>query len=113
VAGDVLAYAVWLFVLDAVPLTVYMLARHCARYTAYLRTNVPRTLIGGALSATAYAIALWAMTRAPVALVASLRETSVLFAALIGTWILKERLDRLRWLGAIAVAAGVMCLKAA
>jgi drug/metabolite transporter (DMT)-like permease len=38
-----------------------------------------------------YGIALWAMTRAPVATVAALRETSVLFAVLLGTWLLKER----------------------
>ena len=42
------------------------------------------------LSAGAYGVALWAMTRAPVAAVAALRETSVIFAALIGAWLLKE-----------------------
>ena len=47
-------------------------------------------LVGGALSAGAYAVVLWAMARAPVAAVAALRETSVIFAALIGAWLLKE-----------------------
>ena len=47
-------------------------------------------LVGGALSAAAYGVVLWAMTRAPVAAVAALRETSVIFAALIGAWLLKE-----------------------
>ena len=53
------------------------------------------------------------MTVAPVALVAALRETSVLFAALIGARVLGERLTRLRWIGVAAVVAGVVALKAA
>jgi drug/metabolite transporter (DMT)-like permease len=112
-SGNVLGYVTWLFVLDALPLSLYMLIRHGRRFGAYLAANPRRGLIGGCLSAVAYAIALWAMARAPVALVASLRETSVLFAALIGTWMLKERLDLRRWIGVIAVAAGVVCLKLA
>jgi drug/metabolite transporter (DMT)-like permease len=112
-AGAVESYIVWLFALDALPLTLYMLLRHRVRFAGYLRRHARRALIGGALSAAAYAIALWAMTRAPVALVASLRETSVLFASLIGARLLKERLDRPRWIGIGAVVAGVMCLKAA
>jgi drug/metabolite transporter (DMT)-like permease len=53
------------------------------------------------------------MTKAPVALVASLRETSVLFATLIGARLLHEKLTPRRWAGVIAVAAGVVALKAA
>lgn len=51
--------------------------------------------LGGALALLgAYGVALWAMTQAPVATVAALRETSVLFAALLGAWLLKERFTR-------------------
>jgi drug/metabolite transporter (DMT)-like permease len=53
------------------------------------------------------------MTKAPVALVASLRETSVLFATLIGARLLHERLSARRWSGVIAVVLGVLALKAA
>ena len=59
----------------------------------------------------AYGIALWAMTRAPVASVAALRETSVLFAAVIGTVALKERFGPQRALGTCVIAGGVMALK--
>jgi drug/metabolite transporter (DMT)-like permease len=52
------------------------------------------------------------MTRAPVALVASLRETSVLFATLLGARLLRERLTARRWAGVAAVVAGVIALKA-
>jgi drug/metabolite transporter (DMT)-like permease len=67
--------------------------------------------VGGVLSALAYGIALWAMTRAPVAAVAALRETSVIFAALIGAWLLKEGHLARRVAGAVTVAAGVVALK--
>ena len=58
---------------------------------AYARQRWPLAALGGAASIGSYAIALWAMTRAPVASVAALRETSVLFAAVLGTVLLKER----------------------
>jgi drug/metabolite transporter (DMT)-like permease len=70
-------------------------------------------MIGGGLSAAAYAISVWAMTKAPVALVASLRETSVLFATLIGARLLKEHLTPRRWAGVAAVVVGVAALKVA
>ena len=68
-------------------------------------------LIGGAASLGSYAIALWAMTRAPVASVAALRETSVLFAALIGTLWLGERFGLQRALGTLAIVGGVIALR--
>ena len=91
-AGDPWAYIVWLFVLDAIPFSIYMLATRKRAFTAALIERRWHGLIGGALSAGAYAISVWAMTKAPVALVASLRETSVLFATLIGARLLKEKL---------------------
>ena len=58
-----------------------------------------------------YGIALWAMTRAPVATVAALRETSVLFAALLGAVYLKESFNMRRAAGTAAIVAGVMALR--
>ena len=78
---------------------------------SYARQFWLRGLVGGALSAGAYGIVLWAMTRAPVAAVAALRETSVIFAALIGVWLLKEGHIGRRIAGAATVAAGVIALK--
>jgi drug/metabolite transporter (DMT)-like permease len=85
------------------------------RRTAFLDALWQRRrngVIGGALSAGAYAISVWAMTKAPVAMVASLRETSVLFATLIGARLLHEKLTARRWAGVAAVVAGVIALKA-
>jgi drug/metabolite transporter (DMT)-like permease len=113
VSGNAWSYIVWLFVLDGIPFSLWMLARRKATFIAHLRDRSDRALIGGGLSAAAYAISVWAMTQAPVALVASLRETSVFFATLIGVRLLHERLTPRRWSGILAVIAGVVALKAA
>ncbi|MEO8187950.1 MAG: DMT family transporter [Burkholderiaceae bacterium] len=112
-AGDPWAYIAWLFVLDSIPFSLYMLVTRKRAFTEALVERRWHGLIGGALSAGAYAISVWAMTRAPVALVASLRETSVLFATLIGARLLREKLTARRWAGVGAVVIGVVALKAA
>ncbi len=113
VSGNAWSYIVWLFVLDGIPFSLWMLATHRASFLGHLRRRSRRALVGGGLSAAAYAISVWAMTKAPVALVASLRETSVLFATLIGARLLRERLTARRWSGVVAVVLGVLALKAA
>ena len=77
----------------------------------YVVGSAGRGLVGGACSLAAYGIVLWAMTRAPVAAVAALRETSVLFAALIGSFWLKEGFGLPRLAGTVAVVAGIAALK--
>jgi drug/metabolite transporter (DMT)-like permease len=77
----------------------------------YARRYWLRGLAGGALSAAAYGVVLWAMTRAPVAAVSALRETSVLFATLLGAWVLKERLGVQRLTGAVVIVVGVVALR--
>lgn len=113
VSGNAWSYIVWLFVLDGIPFSLWMLATRRNSFLAHLRNRSARALAGGGLSAAAYAISVWAMTKAPVALVASLRETSVLFATLIGARLLHERLSARRWSGVAAVVLGVLALKAA
>ena len=75
---------IWLIFLEAIPFLAWIWARQGAAAFAYIGRSWRRGLVGGAASLGAYGIVLWAMTRAPVAAVAALRETSVLFAALIG-----------------------------
>jgi drug/metabolite transporter (DMT)-like permease len=77
----------------------------------YVRARWPVAALGAAASLGSYGIALWAMTRAPVATVAALRETSVLFAALLGTWLLKERFNARRAVGTATILAGVLALR--
>ena len=67
--------------------------------------------LGAACSIAAYGIALWAMTRAPIALVAALRETSVLFGTAIAAMLLHEKFGRMRWIAAGLVVAGAAAMK--
>jgi drug/metabolite transporter (DMT)-like permease len=70
-------------------------------------------LLGGAMSMLAYSLVIWATTQAPVALVSALRESSVLFALLIGWLFLKEPMPALRLLACCVIALGVALLKLA
>ena len=110
-SGSPEGYVLWMFVLDALPFPLVVLALRGREFVEYGRRYWARGLTGGVLSAAAYGIALWAMARAPVAAVAALRETSVIFAALIGAYILKEGHAGRRLRGAVAVVAGIIALK--
>ena len=113
--GNALTYVLLLFVLDgfAYPLLVWLRRSPAARRSllAHARRRWPVSMLGGFASIGSYAIALWAMTRAPVASVAALRETSVLFAALLGTVLLNERFGFQRAVGTGVIVAGVMALR--
>jgi len=67
--------------------------------------------IGGTLSFTVYATVVWAFTQAPVPLVAALRETSIIFALLIGTFFLKEKFTLLKTVAVLTIFFGVILLK--
>ncbi len=110
-AGSAASYAVWMFLFDAFPYVLIVAWLRRGELLTYARRNWHRGLAGGAFSVAAYAIALWAMTRAPIAAVAALRETSVIFAAILGAWLLKEPFGRARLAGAAAVLCGVVALK--
>ena len=71
------------------------------------------SLFGGAGSISSYGLALWAMTKAPVASVAALRETAILFALLISVFILKETASIWRYIAGAVIACGVLVLKLA
>ncbi|MGE3915427.1 MAG: EamA family transporter [Hyphomicrobiaceae bacterium] len=76
-----------------------------------LRQRWPMGLAGGAMVMASYGAALWAMTRAPIGAVAALRETSVLFGALIAVTVMKERLYPLRVVAALVIFAGLACMR--
>ncbi len=114
-SGDALRYVFTLFVLDGVayPLIVWLRRGPEGRVAikAYARRRWGVAAMGGSASIGSYAIALWAMTRAPVASVAALRETSVLFAAVLATVLLGERFGWQRAVGTAVVVGGVMALR--
>jgi drug/metabolite transporter (DMT)-like permease len=110
-SGNAAAYVTWLIFLEGLPFLAWIAWTRGTPAIGYLRRGWRRGLLGGAGSLAAYGIVLWAMTRAPVAAVAALRETSVLFAALIGAVWLKEGFGVMRLAGAASVVAGVAALK--
>lgn len=110
-SGSASGYGLWLFFLTAWPYVAIALWSRRETLGAHLRRHWWRGLLAGTLSIAAYLIALWAMTLAPIAAVAALRETSVIFAALIGACLLKEPFGRHRIAGACLVVAGIALLK--
>lgn len=111
-SGNAWQYVMALYLLNGWPFGLLVLQRRgLARAWPYARARAPLALVGACASLGSYGIALWAMTRAPVATVAALRETAVLFAALIGTWLLKEAFTLRRAVGTAAIVAGIMALR--
>lgn len=111
-AGNVFAYIAWLFALESIPFVLLVLLRRRRVIGPTLRQNGRSALIVGVFGTLAYGCAIWAMSLAPMAHVSALRETSVLFAALFGTRLLKEPFGGRRVAAAAAVALGVVLLQA-
>jgi len=110
-SSDAAQYVATLFLLDGWPFALLVFLRRRDTALAYAKQRWPLALGGAIASLGSYGIALWAMTRAPVAMVAALRETSVLFAVLMGAWFLKERFNRRRLTGTLIILGGVMALR--
>lgn len=110
-SGAPVAYTLWFFVANGIVITAVGCLQRGAAVPRHLATYWRRLAAGGAGAVLAYAIALWAMTLAPVALVAVLRETSVVFAALLGALFLKEPFTPRRVAATLAVVAGLIALR--
>src|SRR5215212_1922441 len=111
VSGNPHAYAALLFVLDGSCMAAFALWRRGQSILTEARIYWKTGLFGGALSVTSYWIAIWAMTVAPIAIVAALRETSVLFAAVISVVILKEALRPARVIAALMIVFGLALIR--
>jgi drug/metabolite transporter (DMT)-like permease len=105
------SYTGWMFFLTAIPLLVVSFTKQGGKAAKHLGLNWGKGLIGGACTLGSYGLALWAMTQAPIALVAALRETSVIFGTLIAAFFLKEHVSPLRYLSILAVTAGAIAIK--
>lgn len=110
-AGNAWSYVAWMFFLNALPLLgVALFTRRTALQNA-AGNNWRSGLAGGALTLGAYGLVLWAMTQAPIALVAALRETAIIFGAIIACVVLKERFSATRWTASLLVVAGAVAMK--
>lgn len=112
-SGAPVTYTLWIFFITGLLFALWTAATRRAAYTATLRANWRAGLVGGAGSVGSYAIVLWAMTRAPLAEVAALRETSILFAAVMAMVWLKERIRPRGFVAIGYIVAGAMVLRMA
>ena len=104
-------YSVWLFIGIAVVMVPYALYRDGRDVIPAMQKFWLRGFAGGALQVLSYGIAIWAMTVAPIAIVATLRETSVLFGAAIAVVILKEPLRAVRIVAACLIVCGLVLIR--
>ena len=110
-SGSAHGYTAWMMGLQWIPFLAFACWRRRGRIVRpALRIWRPAALMG-LLSLAAYWAVIWAMTVAPIALVAGLRETSIVFAVLIGVLVLNERLSLARLAGAFTTLAGVVLLR--
>lgn len=109
-SGDGLSYACWIFFLNILPLHCYVLGRYGKDYLHYLRKRAVVGIGGGLAGLGSYGIAIWAMTVAPIALVAALRESSVIFGMFLAVIFLGEKLSPVRVLAILLVMGGAVML---
>jgi drug/metabolite transporter (DMT)-like permease len=110
-SGSPIAYTMWIFMLTGVGLVAWAVARRPGELAAYARMNMRIVLLGGAANLGSYAAALWAMTHAPVAAVAALRETSILFAVVIAALVLHEKVSAQRLAAVALVGCGAVAMR--
>ncbi|MDJ1653207.1 DMT family transporter [Raoultella sp. Ech2A] len=110
-SGSALGYTLWSFLMNGSCLLGWATIARRREVSRYLRQHWHKGLLGGVSTMGSYGLALWAMTQAPLAVVAALRETSILFGALIAFVLLKERVIPLRIAAACGIAAGAILLR--
>jgi drug/metabolite transporter (DMT)-like permease len=111
VAGNAHAYTATMFVGIGIVMVAYALARRGRSVVTLMARHWALGLGGGAMQVTSYGIAIWAMTVAPIALVAALRETSVLFGAILAVVFLKEPLIMARVAAALLIMCGLLMIR--
>jgi drug/metabolite transporter (DMT)-like permease len=113
VSGSALAFIVWLNLGTAIANLAIEWFSPGRGKVAGIVQRWKFGLAGGFFSSAGYGLVLWAMTKAPIATVAALRETSIVFASLIGIFLLKEKASRPRIAGAAVIVAGAIAIRMA
>lgn len=108
VSGDAVAYIGWVFVVDGLLYSTGSLALRGRAVLPVRSRDWALGVVAAAASYVAYAVSVWAMTKAPIALVAALRETSILFAVLIGWLVFHEKMTGEKALSAGLIVTGVL-----
>lgn len=111
-SGNAISYTLWLFLFNSWGiLAILIWRRSLIEVVAGVRAGWRLALLGAGLSMGSYGIVLWAMTQSAIPAVAALREISVVFAAFLGAWFLKETVGRWRILGASFVGVGAAVIR--
>jgi drug/metabolite transporter (DMT)-like permease len=110
-AGTALGFYGWLSTINALIFAAIMRAWRPGMVKRVVGSNWRFALAGGGTSFFAYAMVTWAFTVAPISLVTALRETSIVFALLLGVFVLKERLDAMKVLATVTTLLGVILLR--
>ncbi|OEZ97944.1 EamA-like transporter family protein [Janthinobacterium sp. HH107] len=110
-SGAPAAYTMWIFVLNGTGLLLWTVLRRRAGLLAYAQTQWHLAALGGFGTLASYGLALWAMTQAPVAAIAALRETSILFAIAIAALFLREKISPRRYVAIGLIAAGAVLMR--
>ena len=105
-SGNAFSYTGWMILLTAAPITIACFVTRPQYMAASIRENFTRVLAGGACTFGSYGLAFWAMTQAPIALVAALRETSVVFGTIIAATFLQENVSPMRYLAILVLQPG-------
>jgi len=105
-----LVYAGWLEVVTGAGVLIFSFIRRGKKIVVYGFRHWKHGSLTGVLSIGGYTAALWAMTKLPISSVAVLRETSIIFAALIGGYVLKEKFAFTRVFASTVVVTGIACL---
>ena len=111
VSDNPLSYIVWLFILEIIPIGTFFLITNRLKWKQYFLKNRWELCGGGTASSAAYAMVIFAMSLGPMAVVSSLRETSVIFAGIIGAVWLREPFGLPRIRAAIMIAIGIVVIR--
>jgi len=109
-SGSPVGYIGWLMVLESLCVPMFAVIRRRDVLLKQRKRILLAGLAAGALSVLAYGLVLWAQTRGALAPIAALRETSVIFGAIIGTLVFREPFGRTRIAATVLVAAGIVLL---
>jgi len=111
IAGTSLGFYSWLAIGNGLIMAAYLAVKSPKTLGVIATKGRGVFLFGGGASFVAYAIVTWAFTQAPIALVTALRETSIVFALLIGVFFLKERLDLIKVFSTLTTLLGAALLR--
>lgn len=110
-SGNAFSYILWAFLFNAIPVTLWGGWHYRGALVTQFRQHGHLALLGGLGTFGSYGLALWAMTMAPVAMVAALRETSILFGMLLSVILLRETISGNRIAGALLIVCGTVVMR--